>query len=494
MGNEISRWLATPENYDDVLRHKIPIEPPREGPHGSPHRCFHIQVDYIEAMLAVVDYYAHPDAFTGTLAQREQAAQWFIDLQLLLMMGNMDCSGDIDMRIRQSSTDPCVLEVSYDGGGSWQTGFDYGLCMLKQAAQSSPDISIMLYQSQQQTIELMDTYDGTPESIAPGMEYDGTGADDFRDLAVCAAIAKVVLLAAAASSGLLQDLDNLLWDVNQKTLRLMEELIKIGEAISSATDGGDDLVGKVFWWVARNYHETSTAFWEEHTPTPALGDKENRRAIICYAFDNVAGDDFDYGSYRDMFAGVSSLEGVTDDDEFLLADFVLSTEIYVNILEWLEEFNADLIAGDVTYYCPCGEWEESITDFNNIPNVVSTEFVDGAGGFGASGELVGDDDGPGDMIRVDFNFVMPAHYHLDKMKIVYTAVDLSDEDSWLELRHSYSVWKYLEYPAEGTDKDVTVEHSSDGSVVIIRFDTGLTGVSLSITELVLTGAGTNPFS
>lgn len=76
----------------------------------------------------------------------------------------------------------CVLEVSYDGGLTYETMFNFGACISKGVQPIVDKLRSDLLQ------ELRDKYDGTAGSISDNLVYDGTGDDDYRDLAMCLAL------------------------------------------------------------------------------------------------------------------------------------------------------------------------------------------------------------------------------------------------------------------------------------------------------------------
>lgn len=494
MSNELlNRYTPVPTDNADWFRHVVPAKPFSISPHGSPYRCYHIQTDYIALLLGLLDYYAYSDAFVGTELEKEQSAGFINSLRLLLMTGNMECGGGVLMRIRQSATSDCVLEVSYDGGATWQVGFDFGLCFTTMQAGTDINLVNSFSAIQNQTQALVNEYDGSPGSIAPSMDYDGGYQDTFRDKTVCAAIHQAVQLAAATAGGLMQDLDALLWDVSMKVVRIQEIFIQIAEKIPLGSTFEEDLVSRLFWWVAKKHVASQRDYWEEHTPTDRFGDYETRREITCFAYNSMKGFDFTFEKFRGMFHNVATLANVTVDDELFLTNFVADLEIYLLMLDWMENFNADLIGGVVDFHCPCDEWEVVVTDFRAIPNAVSRQFIDGAGEYSPTGLLVANDAGPGDSVRLAFSFMLPTPYRSLEGELVYTAFNLSDEDSSLELRHGYVPVFYQELLAAGHEKDVSWEHPGQHSVFVIYFDTGLTGVYAEVSRLTLRGVGDNPF-
>ena len=125
-GDSPLRYTPTPTDLDDWRRHSTPISPFKNSPESFPYRCYKVNNDYISILLMLLDYYVYSDAFLGDEYEQRQSAAWVEDLRYILMTGNVACFGELMMRIRQGSSDVCVLEVSYDGGDTWSIGFDFG--------------------------------------------------------------------------------------------------------------------------------------------------------------------------------------------------------------------------------------------------------------------------------------------------------------------------------------------------------------------------------
>jgi hypothetical protein len=82
-----STFLPTDDENPDFLRHKTPLPPARDTIYGSPARWYRIHVDYASVLIALCDYYCHPDQHAGTDEQREESAGRWRELQYYLMTG-----------------------------------------------------------------------------------------------------------------------------------------------------------------------------------------------------------------------------------------------------------------------------------------------------------------------------------------------------------------------------------------------------------------------
>ncbi len=87
-----------------------------------------------------------------------------------------ECDEDDDMELRQSPTNPCVLEARNKCGGDWYTVFDMSKCSAGAAGQDS--IWNEIWQG---------FYDGTPQSINPNAPSTA-GGDDEEKIVLCSAV------------------------------------------------------------------------------------------------------------------------------------------------------------------------------------------------------------------------------------------------------------------------------------------------------------------
>lgn len=91
-------------------------------------------------------------------------------------------------QLRQNPDDPCLLEQSFDGGGTWSTAFNYTLCANTDALTIINTWNLTNIFN----IEQNATYAGDIINLYPSWEYDGTPSDAERDAALCAALTQWV--------------------------------------------------------------------------------------------------------------------------------------------------------------------------------------------------------------------------------------------------------------------------------------------------------------
>lgn len=493
MPDELVHYLTHPLHSPDFRRHSQQVKPPRDGPYGSPHMCYHIHVDFISTLLILCDYYTYTDLFTGTPLERQEAAERWEDLKILLMTGNLECGGTIDMRLRQDPNDDCILQVSYDGGTSWSTAFNYELCFMKTQTVFDTDVEIYIT-NQEQTMNVnINLYDGTAASVAPDMEYDTTPDDDLRDKAKCAALVAFVNVAGASSAALLNHSERLLYDISLQISYIRRELIRVAGGIGAMVGVIPGPVDELLWIFAFQLNQAHIEYLEGILSTEDNWDAEVQADVVCHAMQTIEGDTMQFAEFRSMFTDVSDVEGISAEDETYLFWLAQDTSLFIKFIDWSNAAFLALENGDMDYDCPCDEWMIEITNFDAIPNVSTTDFVGGAGFFGSGNRLEGDDIGAGDNIRFDFLFTMPASFDITKMRVQYTAINLSTTDSLIAAQHSNIQHFYVQIPAEGADKDINDETRSPGSTFGIQLDTGLTGVVCFVDSLTLWGTGDNPF-
>lgn len=188
MTNELGGYLAGDVENPEFIRLNLPARTPEHAPTDEPTICYRINSDYIGYVLAGIDPFSHSDAFVGTQEEREQAAAWFVELQILLMTGNVSC-GEVDgMQLRQNPSNPCQLEQSFDNGASWSLAFDYSLCFRESKGTNITIVNNNMAEAVAFANAIAETWGGTWQELAPGMDYDLSITDEQRDNAYCYAL------------------------------------------------------------------------------------------------------------------------------------------------------------------------------------------------------------------------------------------------------------------------------------------------------------------
>lgn len=343
----------------DFIRHDIEYPAPQKSPADTPARCYHIQVGYISRLVALCDYFAHSDGFSGSLEERERAAQWFTELQLIFLSGNLDCGNEFDMQFRQNPDNTCQLQWRQNDGEAWQLMFDYGLCFANVLTGNGMVDNITLTVMQQQSQTLNVDYDGTIASIAPNMVYDSSPRDAFRDLAMCVWLAQALAEIAELAGTYQSRYSGWFWD----TYRFIHDLV--GDVVPFIVFGLQ-LAGllPVSWFIYVAFavgvalNEAIGQAIEEYDLTP-FNDEGLILQALCVARANLAGDDVSEAEFNDAFNGADLIPGMNTDSYNVLVALVNNHTAYLNFLDATSQIVLQLEDGYLEYACPCDTWEKS---------------------------------------------------------------------------------------------------------------------------------------
>jgi hypothetical protein len=343
----------------EFIRHDTQYPAPEKSPSDTPARCYHIQIAYVSRLVALCDYFAHSDAFSGTLEERERAAAWFVELQLIFLTGNADCGGEWEMQFRQNPDNVCQMQWRANDGEAWNLMFDYALCLdsFFGGGQLATQEQINIVMSQQQSLNVI--YDGTIASIAPNMVYDSSPRDDYRDLAICAYFQTVMAGFAEFSGTYETRYSGWYWDVGRFVNDLMIVVAPVIALIGVAVTGG------VITWpfyllsaVAVALAEEIGPMIEEYDLTP-LNDEGLILQILCLVRSNLAGDDVSEAEFNAAFNGADLLPGMNADTYDALVKVVSKRVTYLSFLDACSQIVLKLESGEIEYTCPCSTWEKS---------------------------------------------------------------------------------------------------------------------------------------
>jgi len=165
--------------------HIVPLQPIDPLPIDPPLVTLCFNAEWIPIIMGSLRALETDFMWAGSQATQDgmtEKAAW-------LMLAERNC-GDM-IWLRQNTENPCILEFSHDQE-EWLTAFDYSLCLSSVDAPPSAtpaDIAEILRRLQ----ELLDRYDGTPESVVDNVIDNTT----FFNAALCAAIELVIRATAA---------------------------------------------------------------------------------------------------------------------------------------------------------------------------------------------------------------------------------------------------------------------------------------------------------
>jgi len=134
------------------------------------------------ALWSLGKWYNWEKTYTqGDTRAAEAAEYWREILHLYLSIG---CEGSTMFELRQNPDNPCLLEQSTDGGGTWDIAFNYALCGGGVGA------AVNITMSNQIIINTyIENYTGTPSSVNENAPDDYfSDATDARKMALCMAL------------------------------------------------------------------------------------------------------------------------------------------------------------------------------------------------------------------------------------------------------------------------------------------------------------------
>jgi len=96
----------------------------------------------------------------------------------------MDTTCLSSLQFRTDPNNSCRIQYSTDGGLTWSTVWDAGVCMTRH--QTNPSISTDIYNdARTEIIDQRTIYSGNITNIYPNWQYEGGGDDQYRDEALC---------------------------------------------------------------------------------------------------------------------------------------------------------------------------------------------------------------------------------------------------------------------------------------------------------------------
>lgn len=338
-----------------------PVINPDTDPDRPPFRCFKVNKYWLQYMFPPLSVLALEDTYAGTYAEQAINAKRGQTL-LALLANSINCEGDMDFR--QPGGNPCVIEYSNDGGLSWQTMFDFGECPLFQPVTSIADLQLVIEIVNDINIQigvLNDTYDGTPGSIAPDMDFGGSGSDDDRNTAICGAIYIWIRLLAEAGKVKAEEkqdfIDRLLDDVTD----LMRD---IGTVLLVAVGAG---------WLSEVWQSVGVGFLlgaagliiQEYVTGPdieAFNDQAAISEVACCLYSNLADANVTEAAFQAGLTPECAWSGSNAERIAGLVEAVLQDrDTYLQFLDaWQQSYG--LTAGGAALPCDCADWT-SVLDF-----------------------------------------------------------------------------------------------------------------------------------
>jgi len=258
----------------------------------------------------------------------------------------------VSPQFRQNPSDNCVLQASYDEGATWVDIFDYSLCQSENIEQTFIDNSTVINNSTEYIQNITNNYDGTPESIAPDMDYDGSADDLFRDDVTC--LASEMLIEAICISVIEmiqkqeQQSDNIL-NIVGMAIGLVAVL---AGALALAIGSGGlaipfvlSVVGSLFPYVATLTSADISAFQNE----------DAKEEVKCCFYNNIRGGDVTQAAFQ---GGLSNCDFSGDAEKIgnALAQALSEQDVYLMFLQFMQEVYVPAnVAGVPGCFCDCQE-------------------------------------------------------------------------------------------------------------------------------------------
>lgn len=90
-------------------------------------RCYALSDKQAAGLRSIAAYLGWPNRYSDNpLPDWLDTSEYRANIEAALLQP-LECD---DMKLRQSPTNYCIMQVSYDGGTTWQTAFNYALCSL----------------------------------------------------------------------------------------------------------------------------------------------------------------------------------------------------------------------------------------------------------------------------------------------------------------------------------------------------------------------------
>lgn len=309
---------------------------------------------------------AHPTTDAQGGGQKHNNAQPYLALNYFIV-AQPDC-GDSQMaeqlRFRQNPDNSCLLQYSINQGANWLTAFDYSQCAPAQLNE------ILSNQAEAERLlrQLLELYDGTPESIAPNALND----DAFRDAAMCYALRVLV--------------DTTLDVLADEKENFRKKAIIFGNAIAA-------LSIVAFWpgTLALIFAGGITAgiqFITEANLIPltdtVLRDEDARKEIVCCAMNRLRGNTPTQVLFQSIFFMCLGVSDNAQKQGAAMHDVTQNLDVYLAFLSAVEEgYNLaerGLIADDCNCFAPCPYFAGVWVNIGATPSEWRGERWNGYGG------------------------------------------------------------------------------------------------------------------
>jgi len=329
------------------------IPSPGVASDSAPYNCVKISQAWIPIVIGALNALVYDVDYDLDEAGNAYAANEARRLILAVAHGNLYCVEDTLYLLRQNSTDPCVLEQSTDGGLTWSTAFDFGLCMGITSPPTMTELTNIVNATATATATLSGLYEGEVSDVCPDCVMDETEADEHRNDAMCYALS--VLLATLEETIKAQEKHGIDWkDVARLTAVVLE--VGSGLLLAASEIGIVNLDPKVaFGCYAVGILSAVVSQWidewgEEPDLTPLL-DANVQLQLLCCAQSKLRGNTPSIGIFASIFDSCD-IDGMNADTESMLTQLTENAGMYLQFLNFVGA-GFDAIDGGQSVDCGC---------------------------------------------------------------------------------------------------------------------------------------------
>lgn len=240
-----------------------------------------------------------------------------------------------------------------------------------------------------------DAYDGTTGSIAPNAVYDGSGADNNRDTALCYALHSTI---AAVLDAIASDKEN--W---QKEVAMVAgATASLGITLAGFTAGLSALVATA---IAGGISLVSQAIIASINEDE-LRDEDARDIVLCHAYENLEGATPTITTLAASFDGdLSGFDPIAEKQRQVLSAVASDVDFYYSFVKIMNEgVELDQNIGLDNYCSQCGLWQEDWLGGNGDPAADGWSFDSGV--YNSGNDYYDGQDGGGSTTWIAANYVI----------------------------------------------------------------------------------------
>lgn len=164
-----------------------PLDAPQTSITEEPTTCTKINLLWLPHILGALEVLTQRDIWTGDNTEYLRIKQEIETLFNTLSNGLLCGEGDT-VKLRQNSTNKFLLEISYDGGLTWATAFDYSKVYKANSYTTIYENNSYISTTQNTYNTNNTTYNNNTVNIAPNMIYGGGLSSANQDKVMCFAL------------------------------------------------------------------------------------------------------------------------------------------------------------------------------------------------------------------------------------------------------------------------------------------------------------------